>query len=163
MILLTLDPSSTAIGYCISTGHGRHIEFGKITGHAKYDAIARLERDMLPDLAKIVEQHKPDAVLVETPSPQQGQRKATRGQATYGMAVGMVLRDLRHMGIDPQTTRADEWTNGVPKQVRHVWIAEKYRVQGYDMAKDAGGDVSDAIGLADWWWTRNLVASHAGK
>ena len=155
MLLLTIDPSSTAIGYCISTGPGKLIEFGKITG--KGEAMLRLEIHMLPDLLKIIETHKPDTALVETPAPQQGQRKATRGQATYGVAVGMVLRDLHHAGIETQRTRADQWTNGVAKVRRQDWIEQKYANIGYTRKGDSGGDISDAIGLSDWWWARQGV------
>lgn len=153
MKLLSLDPSSTAIGYCISTGHGKLVEFGKITG--KGDVLPRLNIHMLPDLAKIIEMHKPDVCLVETPAPQQGGRMAHRGQANYGMAVGMVLRDLHHAGIELHTTRADQWTNGVAKKTRQRWIEQRYR--DYTIKGDCGGDKADAIGLADWWWARNGV------
>ncbi|MBL4701594.1 MAG: hypothetical protein JKX85_10095 [Phycisphaeraceae bacterium] len=155
MILLTLDPSSTVIGYCISTGPGRLLDAGKIKS-SKSDAYARLSI-MMPDLIKLIEQHKPDAALVETPAPQQGQRKATSGQAIYGVAVGMVLNELQRRGIAVHRTRADEWTNRVPKLSRQRWIAQRYRGHGYAIKDDKGGDVSDAIGLADWWWARQGV------
>ncbi len=166
--LLSLDPSSTAIGYCVSTGHGQLVEFGKITGPSKLDAINRLDRDMIPDLANIIQNHMPNSevdqlvAIVETPSPGQAGKKtkrwgAMRGLATYGIAVGMVLNELRHAGVIAQTTRADQWTNGTKKGVRQIWVEQKY--EKYDRAKlkDSGGDVSDAISLGDWWWTRQGV------
>lgn len=153
MILLTLDPSSTTIGYCISTGPGKLLDAGKIKS-SKPDMFGRL-RIMLPELDSLIDKYDITHVLIETPAPQSGNKKNNRGQATYGMAVGRVFERLetKH-GLSVEYTPADEWTNRVSKANRQAWIAEKYRSIGYRIESDRGGDVSDAIGLADWWWVR---------
>lgn len=166
MKLLTLDPSSTAIGYCISTGPGKLVEFGKITGPGKLNAIMRIEREMLPDLVKLVRNHMSDETddqliaLIETPAPTQGastKKRHPRGQATYGVAVGMVIGELRRLEVDRQYVRADQWANKVKKVFRQAFVEQKYPQYDAKKLKDTGMDVSDAIALSDWFWARHAI------
>ncbi len=170
MNLLTLDGSSTAIGAAVSPALSKLLDGVLIDDKAecpykRFDA-------MLKDVDKLVTQWKPRVILIESPAPQQpakkvidketGQEKVVvrRGQGNYGLAVGRLYEHIKLMhGITPQVVQADVWTNQVPKMIRQEWIAAAYAKFGYDPAKDPGADLSDAIGMAEWWWTRNMVGA----
>jgi hypothetical protein len=152
-MILSLDPSSSCIGYAVGDGSGQIREAGRMRPPSRArDALAKV-RAMRPELVEIVDQYHDtlETALIETPAPQQGKHMNARGQANYGMAVGYVIRLIdelfgwRHV----HTVRADQWTRQVKKQHRQRCL--ELDVPGYRATDDPGGDVADAIGLLRWW------------
>lgn len=156
MKILSLDPSSKCVGYAIGDGD-RLIECGKLKP-IKGDAIARI-RSIRDDIKQILKLEKPDCLVIEKPSPQAPSGRNNSGQATYGMAVGLVIdqcfeyQDQTNAKII--TVSPDVWTNRVKKERRQAAIAYKY--QQYNPSQDKGGDVSDAIGLLEWWGNQRKI------
>lgn len=149
MLLLTLDPSSTRIGYALGDSAEHVIEAGVIRPPDAADESHVRARAMALECDAMAKQWKPDRMLVERPSPQ-SPRLGAAGQAKYGEAVGIVLATLwDRVEIPVQCVRADIWKRRVPK--KHLMACVAQWVPGYDVRQDRGGDCADAVGLL-WWW-----------
>lgn len=162
MKLLAIDPSSTCCGYAVATGAAPSclIDAGRVTPKAGKPAHERAWQ-MAKELVALVRLHDPDHILIETPAiTVRGPKQSRSGQARYGMAVGIIYSFIKLHSTRPQlvhVTDADEWTRRVPKQRRQASIASEYKK--YDIQKDKGGDVSDAIGMTQWWFVKQLSNS----
>jgi len=164
MKTLVLDPSSTCTGYAIcETGPGKEVTFpeaGTIKGKKTDTAVNRVLA-MRADLLQILNEFKPDVVLVEMPLDKQYTRHAAResGLAVWAgaaWALWMVciqwsaLARVTGWGrVDVHSVSNTLWTRRWPKEhrvdVAKVWF------KGYDPAKDKGANIADAICLARWW------------
>jgi len=149
MKLLSIDPSSTKTGYAVFDGN-EVIDAGLLTGKSGTEYFYRVFKMML-ELDDIFKDHKIDRTVIESPSGHvHGRLKGhARGQATYGFAVGAIWAHSRSHVQGTTLVDANRWTRGIPKKKRQAVIALKY--PDYDADKDTGGDVSDAIGLGEWW------------
>ncbi len=163
-MVLSLDPSSTVIGFAVF-GDGDHlIDGGLIEPQCKSAESYWRIRSMASDLAGLLDQIRPAVILIEWTKGKVGVRRhggLGAGLAVYGAGIGSVAaqceawaaqRDCRVVPVLENT-----WTRGVTKAARQAAIAAS--VDGYDSAKDPGGDVADAIGLGQWWMKETLVRS----
>jgi Holliday junction resolvasome RuvABC endonuclease subunit len=156
VILLALDPSSTKIGYAVGMSY-KSAEAGLIKPSAGLDALERT-REMARDVTDLVAEHRASMAIIETPRPAAGKKVNQRGQSNYGMAVGYIIRVCDAL-LEPHavmTIRADQWTHQISKKHRQLCMASD--VPGYSTKGDSGGDVSDALGLMQWFETERLKA-----
>jgi hypothetical protein len=167
-IIMGLDPSSTACGYAIKTSDSHNladnfIQAGLITPENKTDAAFERIRSMRVDIKELLNKFKPSIVLVELTRGKVNIRRhhgLGAGLAVYGMGVGGIATEAdiwcsntgsRFIGI-----YENDWTRGIPKQVRQMTVASYYKQ--YSSIDDPGGDISDAIGIIDWWLKENLFS-----
>jgi hypothetical protein len=153
--LLALDPSTTVFGYAIFHPTGWLYDAGKLTPRrARDEANDRIDH-MLGLAGELMTPHPEGwTVVVEDTSGKVNRGRhggAGAGLAIYGKAVGAAIWWLRARGRFVVPVLENEWTGSVSKAVRQRRVAARHRA--YDPAKDAGGDVSDAIGLGEWWLT----------
>lgn len=165
MKLLALDPSSTRTGYAVGTGPARDdlIDAGLLTPDRAGDAVERI-RSMRADLLDLLNEHQPDAVIIEVPGPHTHRRIGhhAAGLPIYGMAVGVILdvcwsyqAKASHRLVRVDTVEPNDWTRGSRKAHRMRCMAADY--PGYDARKDPGGDTADALALMQWWFRQQLV------
>lgn len=155
--ILALDPSSTCCGYCLAeprVGYGmRCIEAGVIKPTPrKGTALERADR-IASYVAALVAETPPAEIVIEIPAmrpPRHARGMATRGQANYGLAVGLILSAARAAAYPRpvHTVTADTWTRTAKAKRLGAVMAT---VPTYDPATDPGMDMADAILLARWW------------
>lgn len=152
MTLLSLDPSSSIVGYAVMRGAGHLVEAGRIKpSKTTLKSLARI-REFGEEVRALIDEMKPDRVVIETPNPR-AYRTNGAGLTIYGMAVGFIVATVDASGVPYDCVDACDWTKGVEKGKRTRLIALKY--PQYRMDADSGMDAADAIGLGDWWYTRN--------
>lgn len=162
MILLALDPSSTLTGYAVMADRRTIIDAGLLKPDKTKDpAITRIIA-MNSELVKLLKEHCPDKILVETPSSHTARRIRGRvmGNAIYGFAAGMMFNTCT-MFTNTEPVDAQLWTKGIPKlkRTQNVCMAFPGR---YDPETDKGGDIADAIGLACWYFSQQKAKRIAG-
>jgi len=160
--ILSLDPSSTVVGYAVmSYPRGDLLEGGLITPDSKtapsYERICCLRRD-LRQLLYIV---NPSWILIEWTKGKVGLRRHRglgAGLAVYGAGIGAIAAECEiwaeraaEGGNMAQVIPIleNDWTRGVTKKDRTLFVAQNY--EKYRISDDPGGDIADAIGLARWW------------
>jgi len=167
MKIVSLDPSSSVIGYAVidgaAIGAAALDAAGLITpADGRHPSYRRI-RDMCADLLELLEANAPEVILIEWSKGKVGRRHKGRGAglAVYGAGVGAALVTAdTWSGIHGQSATVipileNDWTRGVPKQRRSAWVAAQY--PQYNPAQDPGGDVADAIGLARYWVKTSLL------
>jgi hypothetical protein len=156
--VLGLDPSSTVIGYGALTLDLRLVDAGSIRPTCASDGSFERIVSMSVDLETLFGQIEPSVILVEWTKGKVGQRHKGLGAglAVYGCGVGAAgmaawrwSRD--HPGCQVHAILENDWTGGVPKRDRQLAIAGAYPEYAAWLAQDVGGDISDGIGIADWW------------
>lgn len=155
-LYLSLDPGSQITGYAVMADGERLVEGGVLRPDRTRDpAIDRL-RAMKRDLLVLLEQVKPDVVVVEFTSGKVGKRHggAGAGLAVYGIAVGMLwevcenwamVRRAAGRPCRVEVIPENEWTRRQTKAKRTMAIAALF--PEYLAENDKGMDVADAIGL----------------
>ncbi len=158
MILLAIDPSSTLTGYAVMGDRMTIIDAGLLKPDKKTDpAIMRIIA-MTNDLAKLIEEHRPDVILVERPHTHAAYKFKDKGTtptglATYGMAAGAMFWACFLFTKETHAINAEDWTGGIPKFKRQQHICMAFQDR-YDPETDKGCDIADAIGLACWWFSK---------
>lgn len=160
MKLLSLDPSSSIVGYAITTGPAEVVEAGRITpdkASAKWpQRVESLERQVI----ELIQDTQPDLVLIEAPSGKVHRAIAKKskgaGQSIYGAAFGSIWTVARQaMPERVQIVSANEWTR---QQTKGNRAEELSRIMpGIDLKQDTGLDAADAIELAVWWWAEQAI------
>lgn len=165
MIILSLDPSSTIIGYAVMDD-GRLCEAGPITPDQRTGPSYQRVRDMSRYLRQVMDVVRPGVILIEWTKGKVGKRHLGRGAglAVYGTGVGAALATADSWAEDRPGVLVfpileNDWTRGITKEKRSQLIAQQY--PRYRPADDPGGDVADAIGLAAWWIRQSLLANHS--
>lgn len=156
MTVVGIDPSSTRTGYAILKDPLAVHDAGYFRPHRKEDDVPTRIRTMAGEVGDLVhELSNPVHVVVEIPSGLVGARHRGGGSGltVYGMAVGAIWYacELAAPG-DVTAVTETRWTRGETKSVRRQWIAAQFPEYAEMAARDTGGDVSDAIGLALWWF-----------
>jgi hypothetical protein len=147
MKILSLDPSSTITGYAIMETAGdadpRMIEIGKLRKPGEHPPADRIDA-MIDALADLLDEHKPDVVLMEVTSGKTSARHkgSGAGLAIYGQAVGEFRRYLlcvrEQCGFDLRCIMENDWTRGTSKASRQAVIHAAYGCM-YDLfVNDAG-------------------------
>lgn len=160
MTILSLDPSSTIIGYAV-LDDGRLRVAGPITPDKRngpsYDRVRQMGRD----LRQVMDSATPDVILIEWTKGKVGKRHLGRGAglAVYGTGVGHALAIADAWAEDRPGVLVfpileNTWTRRLPKEDRSRIIAQQF--PAYRQLDDPGGDVADAIGLAKWWIRQSL-------
>jgi len=161
-LLLGLDPSSTVIGYAVMASGGSLVEAGLITPARPSDPSFERVIAMGDDLLSLLDRWRPAVILIEWTKGKVGRRHGGfgAGLAVYGCGVGSAAAFAvlwsRRRPCEVVPVLENTWTRGVPKAERQRGIAAEYPAYAAQMADDPGGDVSDAIGLCDWWRRENL-------
>lgn len=144
-MIVSLDPSSTRVGYAIS--NAGKLDAGVLVPRPHSpDPMVRI-RVLADDIRAFPEIREAELVLIESPP------KAMHGKgnsiliqwAAYG-AFRLVLADMgvkRLRAIDPST-----WTRGRHKE---TWAFDIRRRFGLSEANDPGADAAAAVGILDWW------------
>jgi hypothetical protein len=165
VFIVSLDPSSTCTGYAVmETAHPvpRMIEAGRFRGKSKSSPEARVLA-MRGDLLALLEEARPQVVLVEMPLEKQhsrteGKRSGMAVWAGAAWAIWMAAydwaeaRNLEEDGIPGRRVvpvSNTEWTRGMSKQARRALVLATY--PNIDLTADTGGDTSDAIAMLLRW------------
>lgn len=91
--------------------------------------------------------------------------KNVQGLATYGMAVGQVVRFFKEeYGRDSvHEVYENDWTRGKGNKEYRRWACRHahplYAEHAYEI--DKGGDIADAIMLGEWWLQRRRLEQTA--
>ena len=152
MTLLAIDPSSTLTGYAVMADRRTILDAGLLGPDKTRDpAIIRIVA-MNRSLGKLLREHTPDQIVIETPNAHTAGRIAGRvmGNAIYGFAAGVMFNTCRsHTKTEP--VDAQLWTCGVPKLKRTQNVCMAFPTR-YNPETDRGGHIADAIRLAVWWF-----------
>ena len=160
--LLALDPSSTAIGWC-QMGPGCELRSAGVIRPGREHRKTAFDRitDMTSALAALLHYATPSTILIEwTVGKVAGRLKRKSrgaGLAIYGIGVGAATATCQWYAhkrfeieiVEIEAITENTWTRGVPKEARQAWIAGQFKQ--YRATDDPGGDMADAIGLAQWW------------
>lgn len=166
MVVLSLDPSSTIIGYAVMDD-GQLRDAGPITPDQRGGPSYQRVRDLSRYLRQVMDVCRPGVILIEWTKGKVGKRHQGRGAglAVYGTGVGAALTTAdiwaeERPGVLVFPILENDWTRGITKEKRSQVIAQQY--PQYQPGEDPGGDVADAIGLANWWIRQSLFA-RSGK
>ena len=168
--IVSLDPSSTAVGFAVFQGR-EFVQAGLIKpDNASAESFERVV-SMGDDVWSVLQQKDPQIILIEWTLGKVGQRRHHGGGAglpVYGIGVGWIGCTC-YRWIEEQFMQGrygnyrqlipiyeNNWTNGVPKKTRQAAIASLY--PSYCPERDPGGDIADAIGLADWWMREKMMS-----
>jgi len=181
VILLSLDPSTTAIGWAVMKDPEHLTKADRLLPkNREADARERID-SMLPPLSALMRQYEPTYCVVELPG------KAMYGRRIKGLMVaksrkelvgrvnGIVQDVLTYAGapwsvygylvsmaelgtrdFDVGGIPADVWTRGMPKKER--LLLARLQFAQYKAQPDPDGDIGDAIGLGLYWFRRERQA-----
>jgi hypothetical protein len=166
-IIVGLDPSSTIIGYAAMRRSRTLIDVGVITPAKGSDGSwERIMQMCRCDLLRLLDSLMPAVILVEWTKGKVNERRhggLGAGLAVYGCGVGAaamaaVIWAADHGDCEVLPILENDWTRGQRKRDRQLAIASAYPQYAGHLAEDVGGDMSDAIGLCDWWITEQMAA-----
>lgn len=164
--IVGLDPSSSVIGYAAMDRMRTLIDVGLITpvngSDGSWDRIMQMHLDLL----RLLDSLRPAVILVEWTKGKVNERRhggLGAGLAVYGCGVGAaalaaVTWASDHGPCEVLPILENDWTRGQPKRDRQLAIASDYPQYAGHLAEDAGGDMSDAIGLCDWWLKEQMIS-----
>jgi Holliday junction resolvasome RuvABC endonuclease subunit len=162
MRILSLDPSSSAIGWAMMSGPPDRLLAFHLIRSGSSNSVTRIDR-MTRDLLAVANEHTPDVVVMEWATGKVHRRvraqSAGAGLATLGQAQGSYRAALMADGFDVRTVTDGEWTCGVSKDARADRVAFEWADYRAWRPKDHGLDVADAIGLGAFWLRRELHRS----
>lgn len=151
MILLSLDPSSTAVGYAIFDDATPR-EIGKLTPHKKSaEADARID-SLVPQLQSLLAEVKPDVCVIEQPLWAKPGRDVKTACLLHRV-FGEVRRVCVQSGARVEYVYTSTWKANAAKA--SVIMEAKATLKGY--GNDAGGDAADALALGKWWLARKAI------
>jgi len=118
---------------------------------------------LIESVIKAIQYFGPDLCLVEMTTGKVNRGRHGGGGAglsTYGMAVGAVYAACWSR-CEVQGVDDNHWTRGVPKRTRQLAVEGSHKMYRDAIRRiptfDAGADISDAIGLFEWWKTDCLL------
>lgn len=158
MHCIGIDPSSTCIGVAVVDG-SRVVEMVPLRASRIKSTVGRIYAltNELELLLFVFGDRYPEALAaIEVTSGKVAARHrgSGAGLGVYGMGVGAALWAAQAVLGPERVVPVEEnvWTKGVPKLNRQIAIRAQFPdyERQYGKRGDAGGDVSDAIGLAVW-------------
>ena len=172
--ILSLDPSSSVIGYAVArpdpdTRLGwAFTSVGLLKPKRQRDApLERIDHmvDALRALVLSIAEDGLPTVLIETTSGKVSGRHGGGGAglAVYGMAVGAVRQSLRTNGKVASLLgfTENQWTGGHGK-AKHVRVARRHCPEYEALeGRDKGADIADAVALTVWYLTVQKHPEHA--
>lgn len=164
-MIISLDPSLTKTGYFVGEMKAgkctNWIEAGFLRPKAKrsgvaIDAYERLDSLYYDTCSLILGHVGVRHIAIEVTSGKTSKRHKGNGAglALYGAAVYAVCAACADIvkrlpyEVDIYRIYENDWTRGIKKESRQRDIA--YSFPQYDLEKDKGGDIADAVGLARW-------------
>lgn len=161
-LILSLDPSSTIVGFAFMRFDGSLARAGVIVPASRAESSYQRICTMRNDLRGLMNEYKPETILIEWTKGKVGRRRhhgCGAGLAVYGCGVGAIATEAEHWAetndAAVEEILENEWTRGVPKNTRQIAIANLY--QEYRIENDPGCDIADAIGMAVWWLRRRVL------
>jgi len=153
MKILALDPSSLRTGWAWAEGIDI-VDAGLIIPKASLPPLARIEI-MCGKVGEIVRARLPERIVIEIPEGKihgRLNRQKVSGMSIYGMAVGAIWWHCYTIwdGYTVDCVGVNEWTRGTGKEERKLIAPHLWPEYTKWAAKDRGGDMSDAISLADF-------------
>jgi hypothetical protein len=174
-MLLSLDPSSTAIGYAVLRSARDVVEFGVIRPDKKSAPGSQrspLERiDSMMALLDVVLQRViglgVDSAVIEIPGRHQRKGRGQKGGSaggganlmSYALAVGHARQFCLRYLFNVQSVSSGDWSR-TPKELRRLGVLSTF--PKYRELHDPGMDASDAIALGVWWFERHAIESMQG-
>ena len=169
-VILSLDPSSKAIGWAEITPQAELVDGGVIKPDVRSGASS-LERDADMGVTlweKVLDDKMPAVILIEWTTGKVGKRRNKgrgAGLPVYGTGVGWAgatcfwwkLHSPDRSTIQIIDILENDWTGGVKKRERQLAVIQEYPHYPPDL--DPGGDLSDAIGMAVWWLRERRIRS----
>ncbi len=158
-IILSLDPSTTRIGFALVSGPAiALVEVGRFTPSKRSAPWPDRVQSMISDVKETIKTHTPSRVILEAPDGKVHGNIAARsrgnGLSIYGAGFGAVWQAcVEVMPAGSVELVPTSWTGGKPKKTRARMLA--YKFPALDLSSDTGLDTADAIELAVWWWARN--------
>lgn len=158
-IVLALDPSSTVVGYAVLRSPGELVEAASILPNSRSDDSFHRCLVMSEELLGILDRIRPSVILIEWTKGKVNVHRhggLGAGLAVYGCGVGWMAANAYAWtklwpACEVHAVLENDWTRGVPKARRQLAVASAYPEYAAHLAEDSGGDIADAIGLADWW------------
>lgn len=158
-VLLSLDVSSSAIGWAIFAGTKFHAG-GIIAAPSGWDSTRRI-RTNTDDVIGLIEGYRVSHIALEWQGPYRAARgRNINGLAVLGQAQGHLLGSIQarwiHLPVDLIGERIWTRINGWParkeaRAERVKLLVPEYRAAvEKDPGIDKGLDISDAIGIALW-------------
>lgn len=172
--LISIDPSITCTGVARFESDGLNSCFRvrpKQTRKGKtipaHERIEELICELGGEIRGIIHGYQRVNFVVEITSGKTSGRHGGGGAglATYGMAVGQVVRFLKEeYGRDQvHEVYENEWTRGKGQKEHRRWHCRHayplYAEHAYEI--DKGGDIADAILLGDWWINNQRIRETA--
>lgn len=159
-MILFLDPSSSKTGFCRFDDSGNLVDAGLLLPRRTRDKAWERAHTMADEAADLASAVSVSSAVIEEPSPQATQGRPQRGQAAYGMAVGIVARAVVDvLGYENvYRVRADVWSRQRPKRDRAIEL--EATTPGYSREDDPGLDAADAIELGIFWFEKRAEEQH---
>lgn len=165
-MILSLDPSSTVIGWALLTMSGSLDKMGRLMPQDRALAPDRIA-DLAGQLRCLLERLNPTEIVVEVPSGHVNPGRHLgmgSGLTIYGWAVGEVVATCRFYlagNGDLALITETEWTSHLrpedrPKCRRVERMEAMNPLRQYTHLHDSGGDIADAIDLG-WWWAKERI------
>ncbi len=163
MLVLAIDPSSTRTGYALLKDSMTILDAGLLKPNKTRDPAIKRVIAMTKDVRALLYDYRPDVALVEMPHKHNKPRH--KNLAIYGVAAGTMLWVCYEFNLhseegETHPVNAETWTEKISKDIRQDLIQMQF--DQYDPAKDPGGDIADAIGLALWWFSKQKAERIAG-
>src|SRR5688500_11793796 len=91
-LILSLDPSSTVVGYCLGDGGERLISAGVLRTPGDPPLLKRTD-NAVEDVTGLIREYHPRFVLIEIPTGKvHGRIGKASGLSIYGFAVGRIYQ-----------------------------------------------------------------------
>jgi Holliday junction resolvasome RuvABC endonuclease subunit len=157
VILLSLDPSTTAVGWAVFRGD-RLARCG-VWRPGSGPLWARVARIGVA-VRQMVEECSPAAVVVEVTSGKTYHERRASSLAALMAGQATAVEAARGVGerlpVHPVTEV--EWTGGRPKKNRAKLVAASEPVYAAFAPKDKDLDAADAVGVGLWWLGQRRLA-----
>ena len=157
MRTLSLDPSSTAIGWAMFDDET--LDGCGVLKSSKSGLFSRI--DSLLDQLNNLPMTGLDRVLIEVTSGRRfDAKRAQTSIVALGLAQGAVWANFR-AEFEVYTATEQDWTGNRPKATRaaRVLLTEPIYAAYVKSTGDPGLDAADAIGLAHWWFGQQRQAA----
>lgn len=152
MRLLSLDPSSTAIGWAVFDAANLY-RCGVCRPKGSSPIWGRI-RAAVDYTEALVIDHDPRQVVIEVTSGRPFPGRAQTSIVGLALAQGAVYAAAELLSGDRRrvyTVTEQDWTNKQPKQQRARLIQLTEPVYQAIHTSDKGLDAADAVGLGHWW------------
>lgn len=157
IIVVAFDPSITCTGFAAMRGYLNSdrepelLEFGKIKPDSKGGRSITRINEIVDQVLAVAERYPHATFGIEVTSGKTSKRHkgGGAGLGTYGMLVGHVSRALIDSQNHVRQIYENDWTAGFSKGDRKRTAAIAYPTYREFEQQDSGGDISDAIMLAE--------------